>query len=378
MPRKGENIYKRKDGRWEGRYIKFKPSTGKSVYGYVYARTYREVKIKLHNAITACSQKMNDPFVVTEDRFSVFAFEWFDNSVLKIKRSTANKYRNLLQSYILPVYGKEPLSNITFDFIQNQCNELLLHGGKTGKGLSPKTVSDTLSIVRSILKFAAQKGKVIPCDGSSVQIKQILKPMRILSKTEQERLCSYIYSRITPYNVGILICLFTGLRVGEICALHWEDVSFSDQTLYVHRTLQRIQDESNSEKKTKILLTTPKSTCSIRTIPIPDTLLKLLADYQSSQKGYLLTNSESSYIEPRMMQNKFKEILEDNEIEPANFHTLRHTFATRCVEVGFDIKSLSEILGHATVNITMNRYVHPTLEMKKENMKKLSEVFTVN
>ena len=185
-------------------------------------------------------------------------------------------------------------------------------------------------------------------------------------------------SEKNPYNIGILVCLFTGLRVGEICALHWEDISFSEQTLYVHQTLQRIQDKSCSEKKTRIVLTTPKSACSIRTIPIPDPILKILNDHQTSRKGFLLTNSETHFIEPRTMQNRFKIALKKSEIESANFHALRHTFATRCVELGFDVKSLSEILGHATVNITMNRYVHPTLEMKKNNMEKLSALFTVN
>lgn len=131
------------------------------------------------------------------------------------------------------------------------------------------------------------------------------------------------------------------------------------------------QDKSSSEKKTRIVLTTPKSACSIRTIPIPDPLIKILNDHQTSSRGFLLTNSETRFIEPRTMQNKFKTALKKSEIESANFHALRHTFATRCVELGFDVKSLSEILGHATINITMNRYVHPTLEMKKKQYGKV-------
>lgn len=377
MPRKGENIYKRKDGRWEGRYIKSKSLAGKATYGYVYAKTYRDVKAKLHNAVASCSQKNNIPLTTSTDCFSSIASEWFDNIMPQVKESTANKYRNLLQSYILPIYGEQTLDHITFDFIESQCNNLLLRGGRNGTGLSSKTVTDSLSVVRSVLKFAIRKGKVVPCDGSAVQIKQTVKPMRILSKTEQERLCSYLSSEIDPCNIGILVCLFTGLRVGEICALRWEDISFSEQTLYVHQTLQRIQYNSGSVKKTRVVLTTPKSACSIRTIPVPEPLIKILGDYQTSKKGYLLTNSESCFIEPRTMQNRFKKALENSEIESANFHALRHTFATRCVELGFDVKSLSEILGHATVNITMNRYVHPTLEMKKENMKKLSALFAV-
>jgi len=377
MSRKGENIYKRKDGRWEGRYIKSKSPTGKTSYGYVYSKTYRDVKAKLHDAITSCSNITIQPEVVSHDCFSSIASDWFDNVTAQIKESTANKYQNLLQSYILPAYGEQILEHITYDFIENQCIELLLHGGERGDGLSPKTVTDVLSVIRSILKFAIRKGKVVPCDGSDIQIKQVPCSMRILNKTEQEKLCTYLYSEINPCNVGILVCLFTGLRIGEICALRWEDVSFSEQTIYVHQTLQRIQDRTDSTRKTRVVLTTPKSACSIRTIPIPEPLIKILIDYKTSMRGFLLTNSESKFVEPRTMQNRFKKALEYNGIEQANFHALRHTFATRCVELGFDVKSLSEILGHATVNITMNRYVHPTLEMKKENMKKLSSLFAV-
>lgn len=168
---------------------------------------------------------------------------------------------------------------------------------------------DTLSVIRNILKFAARKGIFVPCDRTSVQIKQVSTPMRILSSTEQERLCSYLNSEMNPCNIGILVCLFTGLRVGEICALHLENISFSEQTLYVHQTLQRVQDKSCSEKKTRIVLTTPKSACSIRTIPIPEPLIKVLNNHQTSSKGFLLTNSEACFIEPRTMQNGFKAAL---------------------------------------------------------------------
>lgn len=377
MSRKGENIYKRKDGRWEGRYVKSKSPSGKTQYGYVYAKTYRDAKEKLRKAFASHSQQSIPP-TTNITCFSVIASEWLNNTIPQVKESTINKYHNLLQSYILPIYGEIPLSHITHDFIECQCNNLLLYGGKNKSGLSSKTVMDTLSVIRNILKFAVRKGIFVPCDGTSVQIKQVSTSMRILSSTEQERLCSYLNSEKNPYNIGILLCLFTGLRVGEICALHWEDISFSEQTLYVHQTLQRIQDKSCSEKKTRIVLTTPKSACSIRTIPIPDPILKILNDHQTSRKGFLLTNSETHFIEPRTMQNRFKTVLKKSEIESANFHALRHTFATRCIELGFDVKSLSEILGHATVNITMNRYVHPTLEMKKNNMEKLSALFTVN
>ena len=379
MPKKGENIYKRKDGRWEGRYVKSRNSSGKIIYGYVYAKTYRDVKLKLQEMIS-CSNQLPISSVKSAKNTTSFAeisAEWFSAIKPHIKESTQNKYRNLLNSYILPEYGNMKLEQISYDFISKHCNDLLMIGGKKKSGLSAKTVADVLSVVRNILKFAIRKGQKVPYDGSTIRLKCVSKPMRIFSKMEQEKLCRYLCSEYNPHNIGILICLFTGVRIGEVCALHWEDVSFSSKTLHVHSTLQRIQSHANPAEKTKIIITEPKSPCSIRTIPIPETLLSILISYKNISEGYLLTNSNTKFIEPRFLQSKFNLVLKKLEIDHANFHALRHTFATRCIELGFDVKSLSEILGHATVNITMNRYVHPTLELKKENMQKLDSLLTV-
>lgn len=377
MSKKGENIYKRKDGRWEGRYIKSRTNNGKIVYGYVYAKTYRETKIKLLESKSSIITQPVLETILNPNKFSTVALDWFKSIKSQTKESTQNKYFNMLTHYILPSYGERTLDSITYDFIKSSCNRLLISGGKNGKGLSTKTVMDVLSIIRNILKFAIKKGMYVPCDGSSIQVKHTAVPMRVLSKTEQEQLCKYILAEPEPCNIGILVCLFTGLRIGEICALRWEDISFADQIIYIHHTLQRIQNQANDERKTKIVITTPKSSCSIRTIPIPDELSIILATYQRKSVGYLLTNDDNKFMEPRTMQNRFKKVLKLSGIEAINFHALRHTFATRCIELDFDIKSLSEILGHSTVNITLNRYVHPTLELKKDNMNKLSSLLAV-
>ena len=377
MPRKGENIYKRKDGRWEARYRKETSVNGKNVYGYLYARTYREVKGKLYHILS----KKQEPVENTADSelFSAIAVEWLEHVQLQVKESTGNKYERILNKYILPVYGQKKPECITYELIESECNRLLQYGGKKENGLSPKTVSDILSVLRSILKFAEKKNYKIVCDGKSIQIKQHNPKMRVFSIMEEKRLHQYLCKNITPCNIGIILCLFTGLRVGEVCALKWEDISFIEQTLHVHHTLQRIsnREQTESGKKTKVVLTSPKSECSIRVIPLADDVEQLLLNYRTSASGYVLTNDTFKFIEPRTMQNHFKKALRECNIEEANFHTTRHTFATRCIELGFDVKSLSEILGHATVNITMNRYVHPTMELKKENMEKMSSLFAV-
>lgn len=374
MPKKGENIYKRKDGRWEGGYIKSRTESGKIIYGYVYARSYRETKEKQKAKIASYTSQIANK---NEHVFSNIASEWFESIKLHTKTSTQNKYHNMLTNYILPEYGNQPFSTITYEFIEAHCKFLLESGGKKGNGLSPKTVSDVLAIIRNISKFAIRKGIYVANDANAVQIRQDIKPMRVLNKAEQSQLCEYILKKPEACSIGILVCMFTGLRIGEICALRWEDISFSDQSIYIHHTLQRIQMHRGHGAKTEVVVTTPKSSCSIRKIPLPDEILEILVLNKKASSGYVLTNDEYKFIEPRTMQNKFKKILKAVGIENANFHALRHTFATRCVELGFDVKSLSEILGHATVNITMNRYVHPTYEMKKKNMQKLSGLLAV-
>ncbi len=378
MPRKGENIYKRKDGRWEGRYIKSRSSLGKALFGYVYSMSYRDVKVKLAQAISSNNLTKQENYPSNGEKpFDNYAATWLSIRRTQVKESTANKYQNLLNSYILPIIGATSLEQMTYDYLESYCNKLLCTGGAKGTGLSPKTVSDILSLIRNILRSAANSGVSIACDVSSITIKQASKEMRVLSLHEQERLCQYLYANLNSSNVGILVCLFTGLRIGEVCALRWEDISMSEHTLHVHQTMQRVQCSDSSGKKTKIVITTPKSSCSIRTIPLPDCLMEVLQKHEHPSAGYLLTGSMNSFIEPRTMQNHFKRVLDGCAISDANYHSLRHTFATRCVELGFDIKSLSEILGHASVTITMNRYVHPSIELKRNNMERLSTLFAV-
>lgn len=309
--------------------------------------------------------------------FAEIITDWFQNICPRVKESTVIKYQNILKSYILPILGEKRLNDITYDCLENYCNYLLLNGGCNHQGLSSKTVSDTISLLKNALRFASNRGIESPCNMLAISVKQTQRQMRVLSHYEQQELCRYLHSNLTARNLGILLCLFTGLRIGEICALKWEDVSLEEGFINVHQTMQRLQTNDNCGKKTRIVISSPKSGNSFRIIPLPDDLIKIMSEFPRSSKGFILTGSEMKYLEPRTLQYHFKAILKKIPIEDANFHSLRHTFATRCIELGFDIKSLSEILGHASVNITMNRYVHPTMKLKRENMQKLSSLFSV-
>lgn len=374
MPKKGENIYKRKDGRWEGRYIKCHDKSGKAKYGYVYGKSYREAKQKQHNAMVKLKdsfESKNQQCISYQSNIKALSDAWLSSIKPQIKPSTFNKYNNLLASYILPHLGDVNIHGFAVDKLYECCNYLLQKGGKKGTGLSAKTVSDALSLIRRIVCYADSRGYSSLCTGRELSINQPSKEINVLTQTEQDILARYLYDHQSERNLGILLCLFTGLRIGELCALEWSDISLENGTIYIHQNIQRIQIKENDGRKTEVVITTPKSRCSIRMIPIPDFIISVLKNADIERKGYLLTGSKT-YLEPRTMENHFHKILEVLSIRKVNFHTLRHTFATRCIEVGFDIKSLSEILGHANVNITLNRYVHPSFQLKKENMERLS------
>lgn len=379
MPRRGENIYKRKDGRWEGRYIKCH-NNGKAKYGYIYAKSYKEAKECLNqvknlnmNSTTEFTNSVKKQSAIT---FYDISMQWLNMKAPTIKLSSYTRYSNLLKSYLYPQYRDTFIEDISPESVDSYINILLTGGKKNKTGLSPKTVQCIISLLKSILDYAYRMKHISSISTSYISIKQEQKPMRILSITDQNALTIYIYEHPTPTNIGILLCLYTGMRIGEICALKWSDILWDEHCVLIEKTLQRLQNSNDTVSKTSIVITAPKSVCSIRKVPLPDELYNVLHKYKQNDKAFVLTGT-SSYIEPRTMQNRYKSILKQCNIKDINFHSLRHTFATRCIELGFDIKSLSEILGHANVNITLNRYVHPSMEQKQRNMNLLTDLLSV-
>lgn len=197
--------------------------------------------------------------------------------------------------------------------------------------------------------------------------------MRVLSREEQARFVSYLLEDMDTCKFGVLLALFTGVRIGELCALQWGKISLKEQTIRIDATLQRLRDTSAvGSARTRIVISTPKSDTSVRTIPVTDYTAELCGKMDPhSSAAYVLTGTEN-FMEPRTLQYRMEKYTRECGLEGVYFHTLRHTFATRAVEVGFEIKSLSEVLGHATTTITLDRYVHASLVLKRDNMKKLA------
>ena len=244
----------------------------------------------------------------------------------------------------------------------------LLHKEK----LSPKTVKDILSVLRAVLNYTLKQNPSL----RSIEViypKTEKKEMRVLSWEEQKHFTEYLFEEMDACKFGVLLALLTGLRIGEICALRWADISEQKKVIYVRQTMQRLQDKNNTEgRKTKILISYPKSNKSARIIPLNEETAQLCEQWRKPDPdAYILTGRANRYMEPRTLQYRMERYTQECGLTGVHFHTLRHSFATRCVEVGFEIKSLSEILGHSSPKITLERYVHSSLELKRKNMEKL-------
>lgn len=373
MSKRGENIYKRKDGRWEGRYIRSHDMSGKAEYGYIYGKTYSEVKQKLLR-MKVLPQQRPEKQGKQAITYSQLLDEWLRFSRLNTKESTFARYSHLIEKHIKPYLGNLLLLQLTTQIVEEYIASQLKNGRLDGRGgLSPKTVTDILTVIKSSIEYARYNNCEIVCNLKKLSVKKKEKEMRVLTPAEQTALLKTLTEEMDLYKFGVLLSLYTGIRIGELCALTWEDLCLSQAVLRVRKTMQRIQDtEIGAIHKTKIIITEPKSKCSVREIPLPPFIVDIARQFSAPPQAFVLTGDTKRFIEPRTMQNRFKSYVSESGIKKANFHATRHTFATRCVEVGFEIKSLSEILGHANVNITLNRYVHSSFELKCSNMNKLT------
>ena len=366
MSRRGENIYKRKDNRWEGRYIKGCDYSGKTQFGYVYAKTYREVREKLN----ACKQTtLSKPTQIKKD-FGDFCDERLILSRSRVKESTYVKYHTVVTNHIKPKLGKLHSQNLNTVVIEEFSHDLLI------EGLSVKTVRDILTVLRSVLKYCRRQLGSSFTDIEIVYPKERKKEMRVLTLDEQTKFVQYLLCDMDAAKFGVLLALLTGMRIGEVCALRWEDISIENKTVHIGATMQRLQTlDKHSDAKTRVVIGDTKSQTSDRIIPLTEYAVSLCRKMNpKNAAAYVLTGEVQHYLEPRALQYRLGKYTEACGLKDVHFHALRHTFATRCVEVGFEIKSLSEILGHSSAKVTLDRYVHSSMELKRTNMDKLSAV----
>ncbi len=374
MSKRGDNIHKRKDGRWEGRYKKGRKTDGSIMYGSIYAKSYREVKIRLAEVVKATSKYERTSF--PEITFGEVLERWMENNRVRLKGGTINKYQSLIDAQIIPELGNKKMSKITSTVINNFLTQKLQNGRlKNTGGLSASYVRSIMLVINSAIKFAVAEQICLPLKTPILKPASQKREMTVLGVEEQKRLETYLYSNLNPTKAGILISLYTGLRIGEVCALSWNDVDFKKKIIRIRHTVARVRNlEKERKTVTKLIIDVPKTQSSVRDIPISSNLLPILEKiYNISSSNYVISEN-IGFISPRTYEYRYHKLLEECGIEHVNYHVLRHTFATRCVEAGVDIKSLSEILGHSSVGVTLNTYVHSSMELKRTQLEKLSKI----
>lgn len=307
---------------------------------------------------------------VDDFTFGSFTEQWMESRKTEVRSSTLKKYRISLNKYLLPAFRIKRLQEITpLDLDRFQNDLILTHH------LSPVSVGQILTVFKMIYRFGfTSRNMEVP----ALRIRPIRKhqpQMRVLTRVEQKKLCSYLLEHMNLPSFSIYLALTTGLRLGELCALRWKDIRIDDEVLMIHHSLQRVDTpEDQSASKTALHLVDPKTDTSRRLIPLTPKALQLCIQFQ--QPGDIfLTSGSCKPMDPRTLQNHFYRIARLCGIENVHFHTLRHTFATRCVEESVDIKCISEILGNSSVRMTLEKYVHISLEVKKSSIRQASGAF---
>lgn len=393
---RGENVFRRKDGRYEARYPKGRKGDGTLLYGFCYGRTYEEAKEKADRARreVQCQEWPGRP-EDKENTVKLLCDSWLLAQSTRLKPASHAKYSASVRNHIVPFFGDRTLWEIRAEDV-DRFTQTLLHEKK----LAVKTVRDILTLLHSILSRGMEQSEQRLQSPRITYPREYRKTVRVLDEKEESALAGHLSRDMDLSKLGVYLALRTGMRIGEVCALRWCDISFEDATITVRHTAQRIPRGSRSEgeegktgkaqketgvgqkkaeadgARTAMVIGTPKSDSSFRLIPLMPDMEALCSRFHSTaEEAFVLTGTDKC-MDPRTLQRHLKKYLEACGIQAAHFHTLRHTFATRCVEVGFDVKTLSEILGHSNVNITLNRYVHPDLELKRRNMERLKALIS--
>ena len=353
-------VYQRSDGRTEARIPIGTGENGKPKFRYI-LRQSRDTVLEAVEELL--SEMRSQKSAICSLSFGTVFEERYLRTKHKVKKSTAANYRLKADKHILPWFGDKTVSSITSDAVYHFMDE------KKETGLSLRYIADIVILLKSAFKYAVRTYHIDnPMDG--ITMPKCKKPeVQIIDEQLDKQLQDYIAAHENNTTLGVALTMSARLRIGELCALTWADIDLEKRILMVRKTMQRIQCQEGGSK-TKLIITDPKSESSKRDIPIPECMIGMLQKYKADKGAYLLSGTEKP-VEPRTMQYRFAAILKKAGLPSVHFHALRHGFATRCVKLGFDIKALSELLGHSSVEITLNRYVHSSFEQKQDYMSRV-------
>ncbi len=317
---------------------------------------------------TAAARPLTDP--AQPATLAAVGAQWLADRRTVVKASTYSKYESVWRLHLCPALGACRLGALTTAKIDGLRQALL------AQGLAPKTVRDVLAVLSSVLAFGLQAGH---SELVSVRVRYPRVPrraIRVLTPQEQASLVAFLRRDMDTCKFGVLLALSTGIRLGELCALQWGHISLPERCITISATMQRLPaaGDGAAAHKTHIVISSPKTDAGMRVIPMSDTVLSLCRAVRGCAPDCYVLTGTKQYMEPRTVQTRLAGYTRACGLAGVHFHTLRHTFATRSIEVGFEIKSLSEILGHASTTVTLNRYVHASMELKRSNMNKLARV----
>ncbi len=299
---------------------------------------------------------------------------WLENYIQpSSKQRTYTRYCEIVTQHIVPGLGRYNLDELTPLSLQCFVTELMNCGNlRTGKGLSPNSVNAIITVVQNSLKTAYALGYMKHYTADKIKRpKAGEKKVECFSSAEQKKMEEYIKDRDRAKLFGVVLCLYTGLRIGELLALEWTDIDFTKGELRVTKTCY---DGRNKEGIFGRITDTPKTQASVRTIPLPKQIMPLLRDVKKKSRSIYIVSGGEKCVSIRSYQRTFAALQKKLGIQHRGFHSLRHTFATRALECGMDVKTLSEILGHKNPTVTLNRYAHSLMEHKKEMMNRLGKL----
>ena len=297
-------------------------------------------------------------------KFNYYVNLWLDEKKYVVKESTYCYYYALVNNHISPFFSKYVCNKINEEVINNFISSISKKRGNFNNVISKKTLKDILVVLKQILKISN-----INIDIKLPRVPK--KEVKIFSSKDQFKFEQVTNVKNDLPRFCMYLCLYTGLRIGEVCALKKEDIDLDKGFIFVSKTIIRIKNlNKDSIMKTKIILSDAKTNNSTRIIPLPKKIISILKSYNLKNNSFLLTGTDK-YMDPRVYHNKFKKVLKEINIDNYKFHVLRHTFASNCIKKGFDPKTLSEILGHSDIRLTLSLYVHSDIELKRCLMEKL-------
>lgn len=293
------------------------------------------------------------------------AVAWKEYKRPYVKQSTMAAYLLILENHLLPAFGEK--DSLPEQSVQSFVLE------KIECGLSVKSIKDVLIVLKMVMKFGVKNEWMNYYEWDiKYPTNSANKELEVLSVSNHRKILDHIQSHFTFTGLGIYISLSTGLRIGEICALKWNDINITEGTITVSRTIERIYMVEGEKKHTELVISSPKTRNSCREIPMSKELLAIVKPLKKivNDDFYVLTNDEHP-TEPRTYRNYYNGLMEKLGIPRLKYHGLRHSFATRCIEAGCDYKTVSVLLGHSNISTTLNLYVHPNMEQKKRCITKM-------